>query len=290
MSAPQDIYEKQIYEKQITESTIDNRTMDNSTDESSNKIVHMFSFRGPDGCPLYEMIKSGKKTVEGRKNSPSYQKIKVGDVLLLSDRKKGVLECEVKYVKLYTDVKEYLAGESLQSAFGDPDKCRGIDSIQKGCDLYYEYVNENEILKLKEKYGHGFMGIGIRFVREYKRNFEDLENEWFDRIRDGSKIAEGRLNKSWVSTLQPFDMIEFMRKTPENENPPKIIPKIEVIVTNIKHYSSFKDLFDDVGLERVLPGKKTYDDGIKVYRKWYSEEKEKELGVVGIFFKLLKKI
>lgn len=247
--------------------------------------VYLYSFRDPDGCPLYEMIREGKKTVEGRKNSPYYQKVNVGDTILLSERKKGILECEVTYVKLYSDVKEYLAAEGIDAVFGNPSKCRNISSIDEGAKLYYEFVKEEEISSLKSKFGHGFMGIGIRFLHEYKRYFEDLNSVWFDAINSGKKIVEGRLNKSWVSTLQPLDMIEFKKRTEkgidETQKP------IRVVVTKLKKYHTFTELFDDVGLDKVLPGIKSYEDGVNVYRQWYTEEKEKELGVIGIFFKLL---
>lgn len=265
------------YENDITDTI-----MSESNRSDREKGVFLYSFRDPYGCPLYEMIREGKKTVEGRKNSPYYQKVKVGDIILLSERKKGILECEVTYVKLYSDVKEYLASEGLDNVFGVPSKCRSISNIIEGADLYHEFVKEGEISSLKSKYGHGFMGIGIRFLHEYKRHYEDLNSVWFDAIKSGKKIAEGRLNKSWVSTLQPLDMIEFKERTEngidETEKP------IRVMVSKIKKYKSFIELFDDVGLDKVLPGIDSYDNGIKVYRQWYSEEKEKEFGVVGIFF------
>lgn len=251
----------------------------------NRKNVYLYSFRDPEGCPLYEMIREGKKTVEGRKNSPYYQKVNIGDTILLSDRKKGILECEVTYVKLYSDVKEYLASEGIDNVFGIPSKCRNITNIDEGARLYHEFVKEEEISSLKSKYGHGVMGIGIRFLHEYKRYFEDLNSVWFDAIKNGKKIAEGRLNKSWVATLQPLDMIEFKKRT-ENGIDETQTP-IRVMVTKLKKYNTFTELFDDVGLDRVLPGIKSYEDGVKIYRQWYSEDKEKELGVVGIFFKLI---
>lgn len=121
-----------------------------------------------------------------------------------------------------------------------------------------------------------------------QKHCETLNEPWFSTIRDGSKIAEGRLNKSWVKTLEKFDIIEFTRVPIEGEENP--LPQvIEVIVIDLKYYQKFTDLFDDVGLDQVLPGKNTYEEGLAVYRKWYSEEKEKELGVVGIFVEVIKK-
>jgi ASC-1-like (ASCH) protein len=273
------------YEEYVSESIKDN-DVENIREKFN---VHLLSFKDPIGCPLYEQITERKKTVEGRKNSPVYQKIKVGDILLLSDRSKGILECEVIYVNLYADVEEYLAMEGIDKAFGNTIKCRNVSNIQEGTNIYREFVDEQQIIDLKKRFGHGFLGLGIKFLHEYKRYFEDLNEPWFSAICDGTKIAEGRLDKSWVTNLHPYDMIEFKRNPIPNEITSDIVPKIEVIVTNIKRYKSFSDLFDDVGLDKVLTGKKDYDEGIKVYRQWYSKEKEKELGVVGIFFKVIKK-
>lgn len=268
------------YEVYVSDSVKDSDNDDNIHDMST---VHLLSFKDPEGCPLYEQIVEGKKTVEGRKNSPTYQKINVGDTLLLSDKSKGILECKVTYINMYSDVEEYLAKEGLETALGNTVKCRNVLNIQDASNIYYEFVKEKEIIDLKKKFGHGFLGIGIKFLHEYKKYFESLDDTWFDFIRNGEKIAEGRLDKSWVKNLNPYDMIEFTRVS----NNAKDISKINVIVTKVVRYKSFSDLFDDVGLDKVLPGKNTYDEGIAVYRQWYSEEKEKELGVVGIFFKII---
>jgi len=269
-----------VYEDYVSDSVKD--------DDEFN--VHLISFKQPEGCPLYEQIMEGNKTVEGRKNSPLYQKIQVGDTMLLSNRSRGILECKVTYIHLYDDVSEYIAGEGIDAVFGNPTKCRNITNVQEGLKIYDEFVNEQQIIDLKKRFGQGFMGIGIKFLHEYKRYFKTLNEPWFSAIRDGLKIAEGRLDEdeSWVKTLKPYDMIEFTRVPPENDTN-KVRSKIEVIVTDIKRYKSFTDLFDDVGLDKVLPGKTTYEDGVAVYRQWYSAEKEKKFGVVGIFSKVIKK-
>lgn len=272
------------YEEFVSDSVKDSESDDYRDKMHETASVHLLSFRDPDSCPLYQQIIEKIKTVEGRKNSPMYQTIKVGDTILLSDRSKGILECEVTYVNLYSDVEEYLASEGLDKAFGNTTKCRDIKSIQDGSNLYHEFVPEKQIIELKKKFGHGFMGIGINFLHEYKRYFETLQEPWFTAIGNGLKIVEGRLDKTWVKQLKPFDMIEFTRVGSDN----KTNDKVDVIVTDVKRYKSFTDVFDEVGLDKVLPGIKTYDEGIKVYRQWYSAEKEKELGVVGIFFKVIK--
>jgi ASC-1-like (ASCH) protein len=293
------------YEYIVSETVSESEASEESENEESEnegrrKKVLLFRFRDLENCHLYDQIIEGKKTVEGRKNSEQNQDIKIGDILLFSDKSRGILECEVTYVHYYSDIAEYLAGESLNKVFGDTSKCRNVKTIEEGVKIYREYVDENKILELKDKFGSGFIGIGIKFIHEYRRNFEDLNDEWFEAIKSGKKIAEGGLNKSWVRNLQKSDMIEFVKKSDPSQ-------KIELIITKLKSYRSFYELFDDVGLDKVLPGKKTYEEGLAVYRQWYSEDKEnkvreelKELkknglnidderSIVGIFFDIIKK-
>ena len=53
-------------------------------------------------------------------------------------------------------------------------------------------------------------------------------------------------------------------------------------VVKVTKYKSFREMIEANGLENVLPGVLTVDDGEEVYRKWYSKKLEDEFGVVGI--------
>lgn len=134
-------------------------------------------------------------------------------------------------------------------------------------------------------------GIGICFIHEYRRHIQILYEPWFSLVRDGTKAVDGRLNRenSWVTVLKRYDIIEFNKGTPGGlcKDKNNVIPKIEVLVLDVKKYKRFTDIFDDVGIEKVLPGYKTYDQGVAVYRQWYSEEHENKFGVVGIFMKVI---
>ena len=78
-------------------------------------MKHIFNFRDPPNCPIYNFIKNGTKIVECRKNSSTYQKIKTGDIILLNDRK-GILYCKVTFVHKYENIAEYLKKETIQKA------------------------------------------------------------------------------------------------------------------------------------------------------------------------------
>lgn len=125
---------------------------------------------------------------------------------------------------------------------------------------------------------------------EQKKLSQPLNEPWFGHIRDGAKVVEGRLNKSWVRDLKPGVLIEFTKVNPDPDDSTK--QTITVEVTDVLHELdgkklTFEKLFDHAGLENVLPGIETYNDGLAVYRQWYSADKEKECGVIGIYVKML---
>jgi len=124
--------------------------------------------------------------------------------------------------------------------------------------------------------------------REAKTIYQYLDSEWFNAINERKKIIEGRLKKAektyWVNDLKIGDIIVF-EKLSQDKNLSKETLKVQV--TNLVIYKSFIEMFDENGLENVLPGIKNNKDGVQVYRRWYSEDKEKELGVIAIFIKLL---
>jgi ASC-1-like (ASCH) protein len=249
----------------------------------NNLNIHILKFKDPENCPMYDQIINKDKIVEGRINSKKNQLIKVGDVILLSNSTRGILECLVTYINLYSDIQEYVYAEGLKKVFGDSTKCKNVSEAIDGVKIYEEVVSISDVSTLKNKYGHGFLGIGINFIHEYKIIHSTLKERWFRFIQSGEKTIEGRLDRKWVSELKPYDMIEFT-KVPILSDKKE---KLQVLVTGVKRYKSFYEIFDDNGLKNVLPDVKDKEEGLKVYRQWYSEIREKEFGVVGIFFNLL---
>ncbi|WRX21122.1 hypothetical protein QQP08_013609 [Theobroma cacao] len=53
-------------------------------------------------------------------------------------------------------------------------------------------------------------------------------------------------------------------------------------VQDVHRYASFFEMLEAESLAKVLPGVETIDEGIQVYRKFYSEEKEMSNGVLAI--------
>ncbi len=99
--------------------------------------------------PWFSLLKNGQKPVEGRKNSPLYQKIKVGDHIIFFEGSKS-FEALVTGINKYNSVEEYLKSETLERALP------GIASIQEGLAIYHSWNTPQDIDK------YGFLGIQIK--------------------------------------------------------------------------------------------------------------------------------
>jgi ASC-1-like (ASCH) protein len=98
-----------------------------------------------------------------------------------------------------------------------------------------------------------------------------VKNPWFDFIAQGKKTVEGRLNRGLFKRINVGNIIYWINKN----------LKIKTIITYKKEYSSFKEMLQQEELSKVLPNKSSVDDGVAVYRQYYSQ-KDEEDGVVAI--------
>lgn len=96
-----------------------------------------------------------------------------------------------------------------------------------------------------------------------------LQEEYLRAIAEGKKKVEGRLYDEKRQKIMPGDTIIFEGR-------------LMCAVKDVRVYSSFKEMLEKEGLENVLPGVGSIDDGVKVYRRFYSEEKERKYGVAAI--------
>lgn len=232
---------------------------------------HYISFKDPPECPLYDYIKKGKKTVEGRKNSEQYQKMKVGDYLHIIDEK-GNLKCRVTYIRGYHTVKEYLEEEKVSRAL----PC--VKTVKEGINIYELFVPKEEIERLNKRYWYGFLGIGIEFIEEYKQMY--VKDPWFTYIKEGRKTIEGRLNRGRAKRMKKNDKLVLINR--------KTKKRVKVSVMATRKYDSIKAMIEKEGLEKVLPETRTVEEGVAIYREFYPEEKEKEFGVIAIEVKVME--
>jgi len=96
-----------------------------------------------------------------------------------------------------------------------------------------------------------------------------LQEEYLKAIAGGKKRIEGRLYDEKRQRIRPGDEVIF-------EN------RLMCVVKDVRVYSSFREMLEKEGLENVLPGVGSIEEGVKVYRRFYSEEKEKKYGVAAI--------
>ncbi len=108
-----------------------------------------------------------------------------------------------------------------------------------------------------------------------------LSEPWFTLIKLGIKTCEGRLNKGDFENMKINDKIllfnddfGFMRNI-----------KIKIIKKN--QYKTFEEYLKKESLKKCLPGIRTIKEGVDVYRKYYSQQDEKNYGIVAILFEIL---
>ena len=101
---------------------------------------------------------------------------------------------------------------------------------------------------------------------------KEVQEPWFEYIKSGEKTIEGRLNKGSFQELKKGDIVHW--KNVDNIIKTKII--------SIHHHKDFEKMLRAHRLYNVLPGIKTYKDGVKVYNKFFSSSDVKKYGVLAI--------
>ncbi|PON63555.1 ASCH domain containing protein [Parasponia andersonii] len=96
-----------------------------------------------------------------------------------------------------------------------------------------------------------------------------VQDPFFSQMKDGLKRIEGRCAFGKYRRIQSGSSILF------NEC-------LVFEVQDVRRYASFSDMFQVEGLAEVLPGVESIKEGVQLYRKFYTEEKEKSSGVLAI--------
>lgn len=103
-----------------------------------------------------------------------------------------------------------------------------------------------------------------------------LNNDPFERIKNGTKTIELRLNDEKRQLLKINDLIEFTNRA----NNEKMLVNIEALY----HYPSFEELYEN--FDKVMMG---YDEediaDPKDMEEYYSVEEQSKYGVLGIKIK-----
>jgi ASC-1-like (ASCH) protein len=104
-----------------------------------------------------------------------------------------------------------------------------------------------------------------------------VSEPWFGHIKANRKTIEDRLNRGVFKRIKAGDTIIWKNKN----------LKIKTLVRFIKVYDNFKEMLVDQGIDSVLPGVTTFQEGHAVYMRYFSKQQEEENGVVAIGLKLI---
>ncbi|KAL4632242.1 hypothetical protein ACB092_04G036500 [Castanea dentata] len=123
---------------------------------------------------------------------------------------------------------------------------------------------ENEWQKLVLDKGSEIVNILKSIVHELH-----VQEPFFSQLKDGKKTIEGRCAIGDYNRIGSGTLIRFNKC-------------VVFEVQDAHRYASFSEMLGAESLAKVLPGVETIEEGIQIYRNFYTEEKEKTNGVLAI--------
>ncbi|KAF8393758.1 hypothetical protein HHK36_019956 [Tetracentron sinense] len=131
-------------------------------------------------------------------------------------------------------------------------------------------IHEGSILKQKER-NKMVLDKGSELVNMLKAvQFElHVQEPFFSQLRVGLKTIEGRCAVGDYTRIGPGALILFNKC-------------LLLEVQDVKWYASFSEMLEAESLLTVLPGVSTTEEGLQIYRKFYTEDKERSNGVLAI--------
>ncbi|CAM8901153.1 unnamed protein product [Rhodiola kirilowii] len=103
-----------------------------------------------------------------------------------------------------------------------------------------------------------------------RTNFEmHVQEPFFSYLRDGLKVVEGRCARGDFNRIRHGDNLLLNQC-------------VMLEVQDVHKYDSFSEMLVLEGLSRVLPGVETIEEGVRVYRRFYTEIEERSFGVLAI--------
>lgn len=101
--------------------------------------------------PWFNLIRDGKKTVEGRKNLPKFRTWRPGDHLIFQ-HKNEQFSTRIVALRRYKNLSEYLNTEGFQRVLP------GVESFDEAMHIYLQWSTEEEIAK------YGFLAIEVELL------------------------------------------------------------------------------------------------------------------------------
>lgn len=103
-----------------------------------------------------------------------------------------------------------------------------------------------------------------------------LSEPWFSLTKLSLKTVEGRLRKGDFASMAIGDHITFTNT--EFGFTRAFVSEI----IDLRVYPSFRAYLEQETLARTLPGIETLDDGLAIYRRYYTEEDEQRYTVLAL--------
>ena len=99
------------------------------------------------------------------------------------------------------------------------------------------------------------------------RGAETQTSSWYgvNLIAAGSKTVEGRLARGQSLHVETGDLL--------------LLGPLCVKVTEVSHYSSFRDMLEAIGYEKMVPDVGSLEDAVAVYHSCLAERKKNRVGV-----------
>lgn len=105
-----------------------------------------------------------------------------------------------------------------------------------------------------------------------------LDSDIFEIVKNGTKKVECRLNDEKRRQLKIGDKLIFLKR-------PDDIESIEAIIVDLKYYDNFNDMMNDYSIDEVYLKEYTKEKFLKLLERFYTEDDQKQYGVVAIEFK-----
>ena len=108
-----------------------------------------------------------------------------------------------------------------------------------------------------------------------KRHSMNLNAEYFDLIKNGVKVFEGRLNDEKRKTMNVGDVITFFKEPERTEN-------FEAVLIQRLEFKDFDQMAKVINKKDLGFEDKTKQEMLDVYHSFYTEEDEEKHGVVAL--------
>lgn len=102
----------------------------------------------------------------------------------------------------------------------------------------------------------------------------------FERMKNGTKTIEFRLYDEKRQQIKIGDTIKFLKEPNLNES-------FNAKVTGLLRYNTFEDMFRDFDISVLSDKSMTKEELINTLEQFYTKEKQKQYGVLGIRIELI---